>query len=94
VLGYAESLDLISFAAALEAIRTGRAHPLAHPSPAAHPGAPSPNAAPERRVRVALVITDDEASGSAAALITAPDYPSIESNSSSIQKNEPAVPNG
>jgi 3-oxoacyl-[acyl-carrier-protein] synthase II len=87
VLGYAETLDLISFAAALEAIRTGRAHPLAS-------GGPSFKSALDRPVQIALVITDDEASGSAAALITAPDHPSIASNSSSIQTNEPAVPNG
>lgn len=86
VLGYAESMDLISFAAALEAVRVGRAHPLARPS--RH--APIDPQIAERPVRAALVIADDEAGGSAAALITSPNI-EIQLNSTSIPQNGPAA---
>jgi 3-oxoacyl-[acyl-carrier-protein] synthase II len=60
ILGACESLSALTTAAAIEALRSGRAHAIAGAAP------------PPRPVRTVLIIAADPAAGSAALVLTAP----------------------
>jgi 3-oxoacyl-[acyl-carrier-protein] synthase II len=69
ILGAGESLSALTTAAAIEALRSGRAHPIA--GAAAREGLDLTAASP-RPVRTVLIIAADPAAGSAALVLTAP----------------------
>ncbi len=69
ILGASEGLSALTTAAAIEALRTGRAHPIAGAAP--RPGLELRGAS-RGPVRTVLIIAADPAAGSAALLLQAP----------------------